>query len=110
MASIASVFLPETPLPWHTRCGNWPRAEISSCAWWEAGFVPRAHALSIARQQALSACSWPLQAFSIHNQSRRSCLPFGVVALDQVNGIKRAVDRVMPPEEEAGKCHDLAVA
>src|SRR5260370_18068613 len=37
-------------------------------------------------------------------------LPLSVSALDQVDGIERAVDRVMSPEEEAGKRHHLAAA
>lgn len=45
----------------------------------------------------------------MHDRSRRSRLPLDVVALDQVDGIERAVDRIMPPEEEAGKRHDFAV-
>src|SRR5437879_1464921 len=102
MASIACAFPLETPLPWHTQCGNWLRAGISSGIWWKAGSVPRAHALSIARQRALSARFWPLQTFPVHNRSHRLRLPFRVAALDQVDGIERAVDRVMPPEEEAG--------
>lgn len=35
-------------------------------------------------------------------------LPFRVAALDQVDGIERAVDGVMSPEEEAGQRHQLA--
>jgi glycosyltransferase involved in cell wall biosynthesis len=68
------------------------------------------YALSIVRRQALSARFWPLQAFSVHSRSHRVRLPFHVAALDQVDGIERAVNRVMPPEEEAGKGHYLAVA
>ena len=37
-------------------------------------------------------------------------LPLRVSALDQVDGIERAVDRAMSPEEEAGKRHHLAAA
>src|SRR2546425_1204743 len=92
------------------QCGNWLRAAISSGAWWKVGSIPRAHALSNARQRALSARFWPPQAFPVHNRSRRVRLLFRVAALDQVDGIERAVDRVMPPEEEAGKRHYLAVA
>src|SRR5260370_9125063 len=108
MASIASAFPLETPLPWHMQRSNWLRAETSSGTWWKVGSVPRVHALSIVRQQALSARYWPLQAFPVHNQSRRVRLPFRVAALDQVDGIERAVDRVMPPEEDAGQRHHLA--
>jgi len=35
-------------------------------------------------------------------------LCFDESALDQVDGIERAVDRIMPLEEEAGKRHHLA--
>jgi len=109
MQRVLAAFHPDVVAFWHMQFDNWLRAGTSASAWWKVGFIPRVHSLSIARRQALSARSWPLQAFSLHNQSRRPCLPFGVVALDQVDGIKRTVDRVMPPEEEAGKRHDLAV-
>src|SRR6266571_939751 len=110
MASIASAFPWEILRHWRVPCSTWHRARICTAAWWKAGYGPRGHARSIVRRQVLSARFWPLQAFPVHNQSRRVRLPFRVVALDQVDGIERAVHRVMPSEEEAGKRHDLAVA
>src|SRR5260221_5922050 len=37
-------------------------------------------------------------------------LPLRVAALDEIDGVERAVDRAMSPEEEAGKRHHLAAA
>jgi len=45
-----------------------------------------------------------------YNSPSNLLIPLRVSALNQVDGIERAVDGVMPPEEEAGKRHHLAAA